>query len=524
MPTRRPAAVPPARAPIPPLPADVLMKVFAYVGWLDISPLRDVCRDWRTAADTAAGTLRAVGVRSHNRVAPLSMLKRRLTPSRVVNAVRFFPVLRSLSLSPGRHATGRAGPSGGPFAGPSAAVVAAVFCAPAAGSILAALEFVDLSDVGRERTTKRNRQPDPLRPSDFTILAAAGSRLRHLRVARCRWWTDDFVRAVVGGRVAPTWRGDAGEERVPRLRQLDMSCSGVTLAAVVTCWSIGVDQVDVSGCRGVEGALELVPTWVSASVDGGGEPTDAGGAAGGREAETVAGVAAESSAPCPSSQRRGILHPPSRLDLCSTRLTSLRVTGAPRFAPRLDVNASDCPDLVVVDLSSAPLVHAHFPRCGSLAYVPLLDPRANRGGGAGGAGVGGARAASAAIHPRAFAVLKVLSLFDCHAVEIGRLKLSGGTFPALAKLVVHGLEVLTHVDLDALPALAPVDAGGCPSLTSVVINACPLLQLLDLRCRKAPLSHVAIEVPGGGTVLGVRKEWVVRLTTAGQRIFHQRGG
>jgi len=121
-------------------------------------------------------------------------------------------------------------------------------------------------------------------------------------------------------------------------------------------------------------------------------------------------------------------------------------------------------------------------------------------------------------------VLKVLSLFYCHAVEIGRLKLSGGTFPALAKLVVHGLEVLTHVDLDALPALAAVDAGGCPSLTSVVINACPLLQLLDLRCRKAPLSHVAIDVPGGGTVLGVRKEWVVRLTTAGQRIFHQRGG
>jgi len=219
----------------------------------------------------------------------------------------------------------------------------------------------------------------------------------------------------------------------------------------------------------------------------------------------VAGVAAESLALFPSSQRRGILHASARLDLCSTRLKRFRLTGGRCFAPRLDANALDWPDLVVVDLSSAPLIHARLPRCGSLSYVPLLDPRVNRGGGAGGAGVGGAGAASAEIHPRAFAVLKVLSSFDRHAVEIGRLKMPGGTFQALTRLVVHGLEVLTHEDIDALPALEAVDAGDCPSLTSVVIHACPLLQVLDLRCRKAPLSHVAIDVPGGGSVLGVRK-------------------
>jgi len=43
------------------------MKDFALVGLLDIFPLRNVCRQWRIAADTAAGTLRAVSVRSSNR-------------------------------------------------------------------------------------------------------------------------------------------------------------------------------------------------------------------------------------------------------------------------------------------------------------------------------------------------------------------------------------------------------------------------------------------------------------------------
>jgi len=198
------------------------------------------------------------------------MFKRRITQSRVVDAVRFLPVLRSPSLSPDRHSTEKAGPLGLSFAGPSAAVVEAVFCVPAAGGISAAFEFVNLSDVGREQTTERNRQLDPHRPSNFTMLAAAGLSLRQLCFARCQWWTDDFVESVVGGRVAPTWRGDAGEERVHRLRQLDKSCSGVRLSAVVTCCSIGVDQVDGSGCREVEMALKMVPTWASASVDWGG--------------------------------------------------------------------------------------------------------------------------------------------------------------------------------------------------------------------------------------------------------------
>ena len=78
------------------------------------------------------------------------------------------------------------------------------------------------------------------------------------------------------------------------------------------------------------------------------------------------------------------------------------MSGSPRAASLLDINAAQCMDLEVVDLSATSLVFANLSECSRLGWVSMLSVLSSGGampaqtsGGSGGR-VGGARATSTA--------------------------------------------------------------------------------------------------------------------------------
>ncbi|GAB0497192.1 hypothetical protein MMPV_008516 [Pyropia vietnamensis] len=480
------AVAPPVSLPsLPYLPPEILVLIFAAVGWLGLPALRGVCREWRDAADHARARVAAVRATDLARRrgeaaggvgedgAPFRPPPTRLSPARVLAAVRLFPALRSLCLSPGRRPSGRGGiPSAAataaaaarsPYGCSSASVVAAllrVFPSLLGGS----LQVLDLSDVGTEAVGDDGRWPATalvLRPAAFRVLGLPGSRLRELLVARCSWWSDDHVAAVVGS-VATAADADRGEGGIDTLT---MPATGVTCKGLITAWKAAIVNVDVSWCRGVAGCLDL---------------------------QRALGAAKPSA---PSSMSLG---------LSGTPLLKLRILSLPWPNTMLAVNASHCALLRDVELPSKSITAAQFSSCVALSNLWPVLPLLSGAPGAPLAG-GGAVGVQVAGLPH----LTTLSLFGCRTVAPQRLKLTPATTPALQLLNVNGVLGLSQLWVDGLPALAVVDAAGCRDLDRVYVAGCPALTRVDLRGKKSPLTRVHVTLPGGGVVLGVRSTWEV---------------
>jgi len=376
-----------------------------------------------------------------------------------------------------------------------------------------------------------------------------------LRVNRCKWWSDAFVVAVLSG--AETATG------VTRWDTLSMSHTAVTRAAVTSCWSAGVAVVDVSWCEGVVDMLDLCPTWVKTRVAGGeggkrelgrgvemmeteegGEGWRSGGEAPARSAVARGGGAtvAPSVAGSTSDGWRAAAVPDAlqrtprtaSLNLCGTRLSHLRVSGSPRAASLLDINAAQCVELEVVDLSATSLASANFSECSRLGWVSMLAVLATGGAmpaktpGRSGGRAGGARAASTATIASvggepAFPLLTVLSFFGCRRLGARRLHWTGAAAPALLKLAVSRVDGLRDLHLSDLPLLTCVDVAGYRDLDNVSIVDCPVLRRVDLRGKRAPLSRLALSLRAGGNVLGIREAWYV-WTMDGNTLVENRVG
>ena len=125
-------------------------------------------------------------------------------------------------------------------------------------------------------------------------------------------------------------------------------------------------------CWGVAGYLRLCPTWPlhedflrdarerCVTRDAVGVMSEAAGLGG-----AAKGV---------SNGRRGYTQLPSRsmLNVSGTRLTCLVVSGMPRSALPLALNASKCMQIESVDVSSPVLFSAHFGGCDKLKDVPAI--------------------------------------------------------------------------------------------------------------------------------------------------------
>jgi len=219
-PRSHPATLPSA---LPYLPVDVLIRIFSCVGWLAIPPLRLVCHHWSDSVKAGQATQAVIRARDATRGRVAIPAERLLGPARVVAAVKMYPALRRLTLSPGRPKSGLdSGASayiGSPYAGPSATVVASLLRSWARDGVGAHLEMLDLSDVGTEPGKGNARHTaSVLSPGLFAVLVSPGSDLRDLRVARCRWWNDTFVNGALGGAEEEILL----EQFVPRLDALRM--------------------------------------------------------------------------------------------------------------------------------------------------------------------------------------------------------------------------------------------------------------------------------------------------------------
>lgn len=470
---------------LPYLPPEILVLVFGAVGWLGLPALRGVCREWRDAADHARERVTAVRAADVVRRrgegaggaggdgAPPRPPPTRLSPARVLAAVRLFPALRSLCLSPGRRPSCRGGiPSAAaaaaaaarsPYGGPSAAVVAAllrVFPSQLGGS----LQVLDLSDVGTEAIGDDGRwqaTASVLRPFAFRVLGLPGSRLRELIVARCSWWGDDHVAAVVSSAATAAGAGE-GEGGIDTLT---MPATSVTRTGMITAWKAAVANVDVSWCGRVTGNLDL------------------------RRAPGAAKPSVVSS---------------MSLGLSGTALFRLSIATPPRPNTKLAVNASHCTMLREVELPPKVITAAQFSSCVALSnlspVVPLLS------GAPGAPPVGGV---AGGVQAAGLPHLTTLSLFGCRTVAPQRLTLTAATTPALQLLNVNGVLNLTELRVDGLPTLTVVDAAGCRDLDRVFVTGCPSLARVDLRGKKSPLRSVHVTLSGGGVVLGVRSTWEV---------------
>jgi len=526
--------------PPPSLGMDVLIRVFGFVGWLAVPPLRLVCRDWRHAADKAMETravVRAVDVACRGR----------LTKVRVVSAVRLLPALRFLCLSPGRlgarpGSAARARSRGPYVGGRSAEVVKAVLASWRAFNLNNSLRVLQLCDVG---TDSRTPSKAVFGPRDLAVVAASGSALRALRVDRCAWWSDTFASALLADSMAGA----------PVLDELTMSSTAATAVSVQTCWRAGVVKIDARSCQHVEGVLRLWPMWIPprGPLLGGGEgggggskglgaPAERGVSRGttatagrGGAASRLAGnaragqsfdaTASAGPADCGTSGRDlGAPAPVAELNLCATRLTGLHVVGAPRVAPLLSVNVAGCGALGTVYLSPAPLVSVNFSACRNLAALPVLGVLTT--GSAAVLRAGGPARDVRAMRPDSvndelvFPALKSVSLFQCRSVPVRRLSWTSTSVPALSKLCLSGVVFLAELSLRDLPVLTDIDASGCTNLATVSIASCPALRFVNLQGKKAPLSRVSLQLQAGVNVRGVRSAWSLCWTDTMLHVLH----
>jgi len=510
MPTAPPLPPPPhVPLDLPDLPSDVLLLIFDRLGWLEVPRLRRVSAAWRDAVEAFRLTQTAVRVCPAGRWGDVPPVGPCVTSRRLLEGVRFYSPLLTLSLGPRQPLTkDPAVPTLGKrrrrsrrptMCNSSTSVLAELLRSWPTTRLGDTLVELNLTAIGAAAPCAAHAAAlggTTLRPRDFSVLRTGCTRLRVLCVARCRWWSNAYVASLLGVAPEDAWAVASASH----LDALLMADTSVTVAAVTAAWSAGVRVIDASRCSKVGGDLFLSETWPA-------PPIGAGAVVAGGDVSSLGGGVA--------SRRDGRRRPLARaiLKLCGTRLSAFGVSGGHRTGRYVDLNTSKCKLLVHVDVNPASVWSASFSDCRRLAAGTLPSHLWSAGSRValedGGVGAGAFPRPEATATVGLFPALRCLTLWRCSAAPLDRLVCCGGALPSLQRLVVHGVEGLTGLVLDDLPALELADASGCPAMEVVSVAGCPALRRVDLRCKRAPLERVSVILRGGGQVLGLRPSWCV---------------